>query len=107
MRRLVQALSIGLVAVALLLPREALANRGGRFGSGHDGFGHRGFHHGFGHHGQRGFGHHGGHFRDHGFGRRHHFHGGFRHPHATPRFVVPGWHWNGYGWVWIPGWTWR
>jgi hypothetical protein len=104
MRRVLHGLSMVLLAVVPLLPGQALAERGGWQGRGDHGFAHRRFQHGFGHHGGR--------FHGHGFWHRRHFrhhhfsgHHGFRHPHFRHGFE-PGWHWNGYGWVWVPGRTW-
>jgi hypothetical protein len=98
MRRVLQGLSIALVALVLLLPGQALADRRGGHGRGDHGFGHRGSHHGFGHHGGRSHRHH---FRDH----RHFGHHGSWRPHFRPGFR-PGWHWSGRAWEWGPGRAW-
>jgi hypothetical protein len=94
MQKMLQSLSIALVALVLLLPGEALANRRGGHGRGDHGYGHRGSHHGSRHDGGRFYRHHSEH-------HRHFGHHGSRYSHFD-RGYRPGWHWHGWGWA--PGW---
>lgn len=104
MKRILPALALVLVAGLTFLPTPVLA---------------RGFHGGF--HGGVRFGHvsrfngHGRHFGHHRlYPYRPFFRPGFAHPyfrppvHAvkplhSPVWVSGFWHWNGFGWVWVPG----